>query len=740
MIKQRRTLLRFFCTYFCVLLPLLGISLLVTQNAMARLKEKEEAAFQKQLYSIAMEFEVSYQNYRQKSIALFNNVDLSAPMMFSDSGNEAKALNLIKNIKLFDGTTDDIFVYYGTGDLYSSQGLTSPSVYFAMTLNCTDESSERAIQAVSTDTHSVTVLYQKGSNGYLLYRFPVQAYQNNYSPSMQAVVSFSQIAKILEPYLSEQEVLVRVNIGGNSVYFRNSESKCGLLSQSEYDQFYKQEASAMIEERLSFAPNASLQLLYDENIYYQDFRNFQSISMILLIIGLLISTLMSFFFSHHRWERVKQFFYNAKGSGRSQNIPNSLLKDEFDYIQTLFNESIRENNLVEQNAKVYQKTMVQQTATLIFHGLLQEPQAIQYILKTCGFELFEEYYFLCGVMLNNADDSVIKHFEQLLAGDLHCTIPLRTSNAILFLSELPTTDYTKCKRMEMANHIRNVLVSIGIENYQIALSQVYQQLSIANFAYLEVVSILEQMQKSNTENVIECWDNWIQTNDTYVVQLQQNQFDQFTEALVSKDASGAKQIFNNMLRYIAVTPTSSENKQYLRFCILRALILVVRNSENPYDQTLMTYFTHVNPANEEQFQERIIEVISNYCKHEVKRIDFSKVITYIENNFSRYDLSLEELAAYIGISKTQMSKLFKAKTGICYIDYLTNLRMQKARGLVEQTDMSIKDIFTAVGYVDKTNFSKKFKTYYGVNASELRKQTRSEHDLSEGSKNIEEEL
>ena len=75
------------------------------------------------------------------------------------------------------------------------------------------------------------------------------------------------------------------------------------------------------------------------------------------------------------------------------------------------------------------------------------------------------------------------------------------------------------------------------------------------------------------------------------------------------------------------------------------------------------------------------------------------------------------MADYAGISKAQMSKLFKKQTGVGYIDYVTKLRMEKAKELLVYTDMSIKDIFLNVGYIDTTNASKKFKAYFHVTPS-----------------------
>jgi len=144
--------------------------------------------------------------------------------------------------------------------------------------------------------------------------------------------------------------------------------------------------------------------------------------------------------------------------------------------------------------------------------------------------------------------------------------------------------------------------------------------------------------------------------------------------------------------------------------------------EREETQRILTKVVQLNPANEENFYKHVEYFLQKLCVDGGAETLLTKAVAYIGENYMRYDLSLEEVANVVGISKTQMSKLFRNKVGIRYIDYLTKLRMEKAKQLLEETELSVKSILLDVGYIDKTNFSKKFKEYYGVNASSYRKQ------------------
>lgn len=95
------------------------------------------------------------------------------------------------------------------------------------------------------------------------------------------------------------------------------------------------------------------------------------------------------------------------------------------------------------------------------------------------------------------------------------------------------------------------------------------------------------------------------------------------------------------------------------------------------------------------------------------------IIAYMENNYAQ-DISIEQLATTHFISPTYLSKIFKEVTGVSPINYLIQIRLEKAHHLLETDEYSIKDIAKAVGYEDAYHFSKSFKKQYGLPPSKVR--------------------
>ena len=101
----------------------------------------------------------------------------------------------------------------------------------------------------------------------------------------------------------------------------------------------------------------------------------------------------------------------------------------------------------------------------------------------------------------------------------------------------------------------------------------------------------------------------------------------------------------------------------------------------------------------------------------------NKVRRYMETHYDK-DISLETVAAHVGLSPYYFSKRFKQRTGINFVDALTTIRVEKAKQLLRTTDMSLKEICYKVGYRDPNYFSRVFKKAVAITPSQFRRKHR----------------
>lgn len=142
-----------------------------------------------------------------------------------------------------------------------------------------------------------------------------------------------------------------------------------------------------------------------------------------------------------------------------------------------------------------------------------------------------------------------------------------------------------------------------------------------------------------------------------------------------------------------------QGRYFMLKAYLMQLLLLILKEQSPLPQSMKGYsFDSVN-----------------------KKYVVEQIVNYFEDHYSE-KISLDTIAENMYLSPFYISKIFKSETGDTPIRHLINIRLERARELLEkEREMSIQEVAAAVGYEDAYHFSKLFKKYYGMSPSQIRK-------------------
>ncbi|MEH1778744.1 MAG: AraC family transcriptional regulator [Nostoc sp.] len=122
-----------------------------------------------------------------------------------------------------------------------------------------------------------------------------------------------------------------------------------------------------------------------------------------------------------------------------------------------------------------------------------------------------------------------------------------------------------------------------------------------------------------------------------------------------------------------------------------------------------------------------IHLLRNYCSTQPKLSSCSdglsqgtlqKITAYI-HDYLYQDLKLIELSAIAQLSPYYFLRLFKQRMGITPHQYILQRRIEKAKHLLKQSNLSIADIATQTGFSDQSHLTRCFKRQVGVTPKEL---------------------
>ena len=97
---------------------------------------------------------------------------------------------------------------------------------------------------------------------------------------------------------------------------------------------------------------------------------------------------------------------------------------------------------------------------------------------------------------------------------------------------------------------------------------------------------------------------------------------------------------------------------------------------------------------------------------------------YVETNYMSEDISLNSVAEYVNMNPSYFSSVFRKEKGITFVEYLTRVRLERAKELLRCSSLKISEIAYKVGYNDPQYFSHLFKKYNQCSPKDYRQQNK----------------
>ncbi|USG67148.1 response regulator transcription factor [Brevibacillus ruminantium] len=124
----------------------------------------------------------------------------------------------------------------------------------------------------------------------------------------------------------------------------------------------------------------------------------------------------------------------------------------------------------------------------------------------------------------------------------------------------------------------------------------------------------------------------------------------------------------------------------------------------------------------------IYELLDSATVHreESRRDLIEQAIRYLEENYARADLRLEEVARHVDRSPAYFSSLLTKRQGVSFRQLLTTIRLREAERLLLESRLSVQEIAERTGFVNANYFSKIFKEKSGTTPRSFRNQKKRE--------------
>lgn len=190
-------------------------------------------------------------------------------------------------------------------------------------------------------------------------------------------------------------------------------------------------------------------------------------------------------------------------------------------------------------------------------------------------------------------------------------------------------------------------------------------------------------------------------------------------------ASYSKKHINDLLGILNGNVTSPKNRIYLStllrikydhaFTILNTMFTELKYRRFGYIEKLNLCLQELLFELHRSCAEEIIYGNVEY-NYSISNKYTRKIINFLHNNYMN-DITGEDIKQHLSVSYDYANLVFKNVTGFTIMNYLNNIRIARAKDLLESTSLTIYEIANLVGIKDAHYFSKKFKALEGVSPS-----------------------
>lgn len=326
-------------------------------------------------------------------------------------------------------------------------------------------------------------------------------------------------------------------------------------------------------------------------------------------------------------------------------------------------------------------------------------------------EIFEEKYEVLSIMLNSSRVGFIIQKPDKLPLEIE-----EISEKCGYLQEVINTGFgitvtiavssRGVSAMELPDKMKECLGSLEYKSY-IGDNSIIQYSDLNSFFRYEDYSTLDKYQKQLLESIKS-------GNEGLAGVMTQN---------ISRYVTTNKININYMKNFYYTTLSSINN---IRISVAAAVEADKKHEEGRDIASLFRLMEKSDSAEElnsllEEVAVRVAAKVNSFNNKSIKLI-LRKAIDYIHEHYSE-QITLNEVAENIYVSTFYISRMFKKELGKSFVDYLNDVRIEKAKELLKDIKYKTYEVAEIVGISDPHYFSKLFKKYSGMTPSDYREKT-----------------
>lgn len=446
-------------------------------------------------------------------------------------------------------------------------------------------------------------------------------------------------------------------------------------------------------------------------------------NILLAALGILVlSVAVAFLMSRRSYSPLRNLV-------RGIDVPaGAAMDNEFELLQTHMDDVNRRNSELDRRLSQQQPVVVEACLTKLMQGKLSDAGEAAFHLRCAGIDLEGRACFalLVGVQAGPAADcdeqldSLRPHLRGPVPGGGHAyALDSDVDGLLPVLVACPPAGESD-PRSAMAKALLNALMVQPPMRLMAGAGCLCRDPMQLHDSCMEALAVVRELLPGSGSDFA-CYD---QVSD----QAQPLSFPVLdcallTQSLKQADVQMARKALDKIMDVISRTE-SFLYAQCLCFDVLNNVLRTIQQLQPSFPAQQVHALCGFHTT--EEFRRGIQQVIETFCQSygDIRESRASQMreelIGYVAEHVFQYDFGLDQIAETFHLSQSYLSRFYKQETGFTFTQYVTNLRLDRAKRLLAETGLPLKEIVSQVGYIDTASFVRKFKSCEGVTPGQWR--------------------
>ena len=472
----------------------------------------------------------------------------------------------------------------------------------------------------------------------------------------------------------------------------------------------------------------------------------QSITYLVIFIVFLCGNLLCLLFTYVSYKPIKRLntkaeavldFLEKEGGSTAAGT-----KNELDIIQTALHSLQSSLEAFTVSGDIRDKAIKQFLISSLLLGRANNPSAVSNGLLQLGISADTEFV-LAGIFYlidrtGSGKEQVTQEYLTFLENSSKEGITLyaiagKETNQIDLMLTLDKDDirFYQSFFTELQNQFTQCF---GI-TATIGFGTIYPELSLVSISYMQATQkIRGRSLKDDGKILYHLGEN----EGSRFYQQIRNYFPRFRSAVRECIPEQSLLLLQKMETAIIESDMQISEVQFLLACILEVLVSAFYNYDFEIDSSFYSRYqmNNIEKITTQEMLRTFIECLAtdmcsimkdellmkeeNRKKRQESLSIVERIQDYIDNNLKNQQLSITGMSHEFGVSASYLCRIYKEKYGVTVLEYINTKRIELAKCLLVETDLTVDAIVKEIGFVNSSSFIRKFSGVVGLTPGKYR--------------------